>query len=61
VAAAILLVLEAVLLNRTLGGLPYPLWRPNPHLAGHYGLLAGRTGQSTTYWQHLADRIVFRR
>ena len=61
VAAAILLVLEAILLNRTLGGLPYPLWRSNPHLTRQFGLLAGQTGHQATYWHHLADRIVHRR
>ena len=56
--AACLLVLEAILLNRILGGLPYPLWRPNPRAAHGYGLLAGSMEKGGNYWQQLSDQLV---
>jgi CBS-domain-containing membrane protein len=59
--ALLLLVLEAYLFNRLLGGLPYPLWRPDPKLAQQYGALAGLQDAKTTFWGQLADRMFERR
>ncbi len=57
-AAAILLVLEAILLNRVIGGMPYPLWRTDPEVARNYGALAGLAGAEGGYWQQLSARII---
>ena len=56
--AACLLALEAILLNRLVGGLPYPLWRPNPRAAHGYGLLAGSTEGHGNYWQQLSEQLL---
>jgi CBS-domain-containing membrane protein len=61
VGAAILLALEAIILNRLLGGLPYPLWRSCPRLTRQHAALAGLSGHHNTYWHHLAERILQRR
>jgi CBS-domain-containing membrane protein len=61
VVAAVLLVGEAILLNRFLGGLPYPRWRADPRIAKSYGALAGLPGHSGGHWQEMARRIFQRR
>jgi len=55
--ATILLVLEAIILNRLLGGLPYPIWRADPGQARRYGSLAGMARARTDHWQQLAEKI----
>ena len=54
-------VVEAILLNRTLGGLPYPLWRADPKIVRNYRSLAGLSGATRTAWQELALRTARRR
>jgi CBS-domain-containing membrane protein len=56
-AAVGLLVLEAFLLNRVVGGLPYPVWRADPKISSRYAALAGIPGTGNTFWQQLASRI----
>jgi CBS-domain-containing membrane protein len=60
-AAVVLLVLDAILINRVLGGLPYPLWRPDPRGSRGFGELAGVPDSAATYWQQLSTRIFRRR
>jgi CBS-domain-containing membrane protein len=59
--AAILLVLEAILLNRALGGMPYPLWRADPRRVRHYGKLAGLSRPREGKWEDVAEKIMQRR
>jgi CBS-domain-containing membrane protein len=59
--AVILLGLEAILFNRVIGGLPYPLWRADPKVARNYGQLAGIPETATTFWQQLAAKTFQRR
>ncbi len=61
IGAMILLVLEAILFNRFIGGLPYPLWRADPKVARHYGALAGIPDSETTFWRRLAAKTVQKR
>jgi CBS-domain-containing membrane protein len=55
--AAVLLVLEAMVFNRLLGGLPYPWWRADPNLARRFGALAGLGSARDNYWQQMTARI----
>lgn len=55
--ATLLLVLEAALLNRLLGGLPYPLWRTDPSLARTFGALAGSTQVGGSYWRRMTSHL----
>jgi CBS-domain-containing membrane protein len=57
VAAVVLLVLEAFLFNRIVGGLPYPVWRADPTVSRSYGVLAGIPEVNANFWQQLATRI----
>lgn len=59
-AAVFLLVGEALLFNRLLGGLPYPLWRAVPNRERTYGTLAG-VPEDLSYWRKLESRIYRRR
>ncbi len=59
--AVVLLVAQAFLFNRVLGGLPYPAWRPHPDVARFYGPLAGLEKQDETFWQHLSRHVFLRR
>lgn len=61
IGAVILLVLEAIFFNRIIGGLPYPIWRADPHAARSYGELAGIPQTGTTFWQQLAAKTFQRR
>lgn len=61
VGAAILLALGAFLMNRVLGGLPYPRWRADPAIARSFGVLAGLPGCRGNHWQEMALRILHRR
>lgn len=56
-AAVVLLVLEAFVFNRMIGGLPYPLWRADPAVSRNYGLLAGIPEVNTNFWQQLTTKI----
>jgi CBS-domain-containing membrane protein len=61
ILAVILLVVEAFIFNRLLGGLPYPIWRSDPNILQNYGALAGLPGTSSTFWGQLEDKIFQRR
>ena len=61
-SAMILLVLEAIVLNRFIGGLPYPLWRANPKVARNFGAMAGIPESENTFWrQRVAKTFQQRR
>lgn len=55
--AVLLLVAEAFVLNRVVGGLPYPLWRSDPAVARRYGALAGLPEEGG-YWRAMASRLL---
>jgi len=57
----VLLVLEAILFNRIIGGLPYPLWRADPKVARNFGAMAGIPDSETTFWRQLAAKTLQRR
>ena len=59
--AVVLLVTEAFIFNRIIGGLPYPLWRTDLKISQNYGLLAGIPDAKTTFWQQMAVRMFQRR
>jgi len=61
VASAILLCLEAVVLLRIFGGLPYPLWNPAPDMARLYGALSGGDEATTSGWERIHDELLGRR
>ena len=61
IAAVILIVLAAILFNRVIGGLPYPLWRVDPKVARNFGEMAGITEGETTFWRQLATKTFQRR
>ena len=60
-AAVVLLVLEAFLFNRLLGGLPYPVWRADTRISRMYGALAGIPDDRTSFWHQLTGTIFQRR
>ncbi len=60
-SAVILLVLEAFLLNRVLGGLPYPSWQYDPKAVEDFQLLTGISDVRKNYWEQLSLRIFQRR
>jgi CBS-domain-containing membrane protein len=59
--AVVLLVMEAFVFNRIIGGLPYPVWRTDPKVSRSYGVLAGIPDASTTFWQQMAVKMFQRR
>ena len=59
--AMILLLLEAIVFNRVIGGLPYPLWRADPKVARNFGAMAGIPDSETTFWRQLAAKTFHRR
>ncbi len=59
--AVLFLAMEAYLFNRVMGGLPYPFWRLDPLAAKTFHSLAGRSSESITRWQKLADKTFQRR
>jgi CBS-domain-containing membrane protein len=61
IAAVILIVLAAIVFNRLIGGLPYPLWRADPKVARNFGEMAGITQGETTFWRQLAAKNFQRR
>ena len=61
-SAMILLVFEAIVFNRIIGGLPYPLWRANPKVARNFGAMAGIPESENTFWrQRVAKTFQQRR
>ncbi len=56
IGAMMLLVLEAILFNRIIGGLPYPLWRANPKVARNFGAMAGIPESETSFWRRVATK-----
>ncbi len=60
-AAVTLLILEAFLFNRIIGGLPYPVWRADPRISRSYGVLAGIPEPSANFWQQMATKIFQQR
>lgn len=61
IAAVILIVMAAIVFNRILGGLPYPLWRADAKIARNFGEMAGITQGENTFWRQLATRTFQRR
>ena len=59
--AVVLLVIEAFVFNRIIGGLPYPVWRTNLRISRSYGVLAGIPDANTTFWQQMAVKMFQRR
>ncbi len=57
VAAIIFLLIEATLLIRVFGGLPYPLWRANPALTKPYRELAEGVETRGGFWEESISRI----
>ena len=60
-AAVFFLVLEAFVFNRILGGLPYPVWAPDPNVVNQYGALAGLPVEKSSIWSQFADKVFERR
>jgi CBS domain-containing membrane protein len=59
-ASVVLLVIEAILINRLIGGLPYPYWRYNPETVASYRALAGQADSANDGWRDLAANILNR-
>jgi CBS-domain-containing membrane protein len=59
--AVVLLVVEAFVFNRIIGGLPYPTWRTDLKVSQSYGVLAGIPDSNTTFWQLMAVKMFQRR
>ncbi len=60
-AATILLLIQAQLFNRVLGGLPVPLWYFNAETANRYPDLAGLGDREIPYWEKITEKIQYRR
>ena len=58
VLAAGMLVLEAIVLLKVGGGLPYPKWSADPRLVRQYGDLAGLGSCRRTQWDLIHDNIL---
>ncbi len=61
IGAVLMLILEAILFNRIIGGLPYPYWRSDPKIAATYGLLAGIPEAGATFWQKMVSKTFHKR
>jgi CBS-domain-containing membrane protein len=59
--AVVLLVLEAIVFNRIIGGLPYPLWRFDAKTARNFGQIAGIPSAEMTFWRQRAMKTFERR
>jgi CBS domain-containing membrane protein len=59
--AVIILVCEAIVFNRILGGLPYPLWRFDPEVIKDHPSLAGLPGHGQSAWQEMVTKTFHRR
>ncbi|MEJ1296721.1 MAG: HPP family protein [Candidatus Sedimenticola sp. (ex Thyasira tokunagai)] len=58
--AVLLLILQAIIFNRMMGGLPFPLWNFSPEAARQYPDLAGLSDREITSRDKIQERI-FRR
>ena len=56
-SAVVLLVAEAFVFNRLVGGLPYPTWRADPRTYRGFGELAGISEAGANFWQQLQLRM----
>ncbi len=61
IGAVALLVLEAIVLNRLIGGLPYPWWRFDPQAARNFSQLAGLSDGKNNFWGQMAAKTFQRR
>ncbi|MES9875216.1 MAG: HPP family protein [Candidatus Sedimenticola sp. 6PFRAG7] len=59
--AVALLLLQAFIFNRLLGGLPFPVWSFDPKAAREYPDLAGLGDQKTGHWEQISGRVFERR
>lgn len=59
--AVIILVFEAIVFNRILGGLPYPLWRFDPEVINDHPALAGLPRHGESVWQKMVTKTFHRR
>ena len=59
--AVLLLLAQALVFNRLLGGLPFPLWSFDPKAARQYPDLAGLGDQQTPFWDRVAETVFERR
>lgn len=59
--AVLLLLAQALVFNRLLGGLPFPLWSFDPKAAKQYPDLAGLGDQQTPFWDRVAEQVFERR
>mgnify|MGYP002629679298 CR=1 FL=1 len=57
-ASAILLCVEAYVLLRVVGGLPYPLWSPDHDMARFYGTLAGGGETKSSGWERVHAELL---
>jgi CBS-domain-containing membrane protein len=57
-AAVLLLVAEAFVFNRLVGGLRYPVWRADPMVIRSSGPLAGIPQAGSSYWQQLQGELL---
>ena len=57
VAAVVFLLLEAIVFVKLLGGLPYPLWKPNHKLTKPYRQLADGIDARRGFWEEAAAKI----
>lgn len=61
VAAVILLLVEAVVFVRLIGGLPYPIWKIDQRLTKAYRELADGIGSRGGFWQEISSNIYKKR
>ncbi|MET0084527.1 MAG: HPP family protein [Sedimenticola sp.] len=59
--AVALLLLQAYIFNRLLGGLPFPAWQFDRKAARQYPDLAGLGDQKVSYWEEIAGQVFERR
>jgi CBS-domain-containing membrane protein len=59
--AVLLLLAQALVFNRLLGGLPFPLWKFDPGAAKQYPDLAGLGDQQTPFWDRVTEEVFERR
>ena len=59
--AVLFLLAQALVFNRVLGGLPFPLWAFDPKAAKQYPDLAGLGDQETSYWNKVSESVFERR
>jgi CBS-domain-containing membrane protein len=60
-AAVILLVVEALLFNRIMGGIPYPVWGYDAETAKDYRALSDPAQGQTSFWQQVCQNTSTRR